>query len=232
MKNIIIAIDGHSSTGKSTLAKMLSKHYNFVHINTGSMYRAVTLNAIRKNIINLNDSPEKINEDVINKSVDSLRFEFRCNIENYYSIFLNDENIEDLIKLPDVTKFVSYVSKFKLLRSKIVYMQQQMGVEKSVVMEGRDIGSVVFPNADLKLFVTASIDIRAQRRYDELKRSGIDINYSDVYQNIKMRDYYDTTRKNSPLKKVEDAFLINNSSMTIDEQFKFVNDLIKKNKIF
>ena len=232
MKNIIIAIDGHSSTGKSTLAKMLSKYYSFVHINTGSMYRAVTLNAIRKKIINLNNSPEKINEDVLNKSVDSLRFEFRCNIENYYSIFLNDENIEDLIKLPDVTKFVSYVSKFKLLRSKIVYMQQQMGMEKSVVMEGRDIGSVVFPNADLKLFVTASIDIRARRRYDELINSGIDINYSDVYQNIKMRDYCDTTRKNSPLKKVEDAFLIDNSSMTIDEQFKYVNDLIKKNKIF
>ena len=153
MKNIIIAIDGHSSPGKSTLAKMLSKHYNFVHINTGSMYRAVTLNAIRKNIINLNDSPEKINEDVINKSVDSLRFEFRCNIENYYSIFLNDENIEDLIKLPDVTKFVSFVSKFKLLRSKIVYIQQQMGMEKSVVMEGRDIGSVVFKKANLKLYI-------------------------------------------------------------------------------
>ena len=169
---------------------------------------------------------------MLNKSVDSLRFEFRCNIENYYSIFLNDENVEDLIKLPDVTKFVSYVSKFKLLRSKIINIQQQMGRHKSVVMEGRDIGSVVFPNADLKLFVTASIDIRAQRRYNELKKSGIDINYSDVYQNIKMRDYYDTTRKNSPLKKVEDAFLINNSSMTIDEQFKYVNDLIKKYKIF
>jgi len=232
MKNIIIAIDGHSSTGKSTLAKMLSTYYNFVHINTGSMYRAVTLNAIRKKIINLNDSPEKINVEMLNKSVDSLRFEFRCDKENYYSIFLNDENVEGIIKLPDVTKYVSYVSKFKLLRSKIINIQQQMGRHKSVVMEGRDIGSVVFPDADLKLFITASIDIRARRRYNELKKSGIDINYSDVYQNIKMRDYYDTTRKNSPLKKVEDAFLVNNSSMTIDEQFKYVVDLIKKYKIF
>jgi cytidylate kinase len=226
-KKIIIAIDGYSSTGKTTLAKTLSTHLNYQHINTGAMYRAVTLNALRKNwIIDANGAKE-IKKDLIIQSLDYLQFEFIYNKNQSYQLHLNKENIDKEIKKPIVSKYVSFISTFPELRRKIVSIQQEMGKNGGVVMEGRDIGSVVFPSAELKLFITASVEIRAQRRYKELLDLGVKTELTEVVKNLEMRDFQDSNRKKSPLIQVEDAILIDNTSLSVLEQCDYILNLLK-----
>ena len=229
IKKIIIAIDGYSSTGKSTLAKMLSQSLGYKHINTGSMYRAVTLHAIRNHWIEDNKD-FKINQNLIVDSIDNLDLDFRFTTKNTCKMYMNNEDVDFELKNPLVSKYVSIISTYPLLRKKIVKIQQNLGQSKGVVMEGRDIGSVVFPNAEFKLFVTASPEVRAKRRYSELVKLGVKASISDVFQNLKMRDFSDSNRKNSPLIRVKDAILLDNTLLDIDEQFQYVMDLLK-NKI-
>lgn len=232
IKQIIIAIDGHSSTGKSTLAKMLSEHLDYVHINTGAMYRAVTLNAIRNNWIDVSLKKIKSEKNIID-SVDSLSFSFRRDQTNRYKIYMNNQDIEGDLKDPLVAEYVSVISTYPLLRQKIVKKQQLMGQSKGVVMEGRDIGSVVFPGAELKLFITASVNVRAERRFQELLNLGITVEFQDVLANLKKRDFSDSNRKDSPLMKVSDAVLIDNTFLNINQQFEYVLQLLEnKCKIF
>ena len=229
IRKIIIAIDGHSSTGKSTLAKMLSKHLMYKHINTGSMYRALTLHALRNNWID--DSRElKINKHKIIASIDDLNLDFNFDKLNMCRMCINSEDVEDLLKDPLVSKYVSIISAYPLVRKKIVTIQQGLGKLKGIVMEGRDIGSIVFPGAEIKLFITASLEVRAERRYQELLKLGIKTRFKDVLDNLKMRDFSDSNRENSPLICVEDAILIDNTSLNIDAQFNKVVELLK-NKI-
>ena len=230
MKKIIIAIDGHSSTGKSTLAKMLSKNLGYKHINTGSMYRAVTLHAIRNNWVSGDLESYSVNENLIIDSLDSLKFDFVFSQNYGYCLHLNGKNIEKDIKNPLVSQYVSLISTYYLIRKKIVSIQQKIGLDKGVVMEGRDIGSVVFPDAELKLFITASYSVRAKRRYEELLNIGIETTLEDVLINIQMRDKVDSNRKNSPLVQVKDAILIDNTFLDIQEQFDYVIRLLKEKK--
>tara|TARA_Y100000766_G_C18837235_1_gene571110 strand:+ start:359 stop:1063 length:705 start_codon:yes stop_codon:yes gene_type:complete len=226
-KKIIIAIDGYSSTGKTTLAKTLSTHLNYQHINTGAMYRAVTLNALRKNWIIDSNGAKEIKKDLIIQSLDYLQFEFIYNKNQSYQLHLNKENIDKEIKKPIVSKYVSFISTFPELRRKIVSIQQEMGKNGGVVMEGRDIGSVVFPSAELKLFITASVEIRAQRRYKELLDLGVKTELTEVVKNLEMRDFQDSNRKKSPLIQVEDAILIDNTSLSVLEQCDYILNLLK-----
>ena len=225
IENIIIAIDGHSSTGKSTLAKMLSKHLQYKHINTGLMYRALTLVALRNNWIECTSG--FINKAMIIKAVDDLEFDFVCNQLGEYKMHLHGEDVNNELKSLRVSKYVSIISKYSAVRRQIVKIQQQIGKCRGLVMEGRDIGSVVFPDADLKLFITASLEVRAKRRYDELLKLGIDTDINDVLENLKMRDFEDSHRKISPLICVEDAVLIDNTLLSIKEQFERVLGLLK-----
>ena len=227
IEKIIIAIDGYSSTGKTTLAKMLSKYLDYQHINTGAMYRAVTLHALRNNWILDSVGFEGIKKKSILKSLDLMKFEFIRKENQFYQIYLNNENIDNQIQDPLVAKYVSFVSRFPELRKKIVTVQQEMGRNGGVVMEGRDIGSVVFPSAELKLFITASLEVRAKRRYNELLSMGVNISYSKVLKNLETRDFQDSTRRNSPLVKVKDAILIDNTSLNTSEQFDYVLRLLK-----
>lgn len=227
IEKIIIAIDGYSSTGKTTLAKMLSKYLDYQHINTGAMYRAVTLHALRNNWILDSVGFEGIKKKSILKSLDLMKFEFIRKENQFYQIYLNNENIDNQIQDPLVAKYVSFVSRFPELRKKIVTVQQEMGRNGGVVMEGRDIGSVVFPSAELKLFITASLEVRAKRRYNELLSMGVNISYSEVLKNLETRDFQDSTRRNSPLVKVKDAILIDNTSLNTSEQFDYVLRLLK-----
>lgn len=226
-QKIIIAIDGYSSTGKSTLAKMLAQYFDYKHINTGAMYRAVTLYAIRNTWIDVS-SHKNHNKEMIIESINSLKFDFVLDSNKVYKIYMNNEAIDSELKSHMVSEYVSTVSTYPMVRKKIVHLQQKMGRLKGVVMEGRDIGSVVFPHAEIKLFITASSEIRAQRRYRELLQLGIESNLSDVLENLKMRDFLDSTRKNSPLKQVKDAILIDNTFMDVDDQFNLVVDLVER----
>jgi len=228
-KKIIIAIDGYSSTGKSTLARMLAKHFLYKHINTGSMYRALTLHALRNGWIRNFDH---IEQSKIIRSIDELKIDFRCDDKHGCVIYLNDENIETEIKKEDVSKYVSHISAYPLVRKKIIEIQQEIGSSRGVVMEGRDIGSVVFPSAEIKLFITASVSVRAGRRHKELVSLGIKSSLKSVLNNLKTRDHLDSNRKNSPLICVEDAILIDNTCLNIDDQFQLVTDLIKKKYTF
>ena len=220
MKKIIIAIDGESSSGKSTLAKALAKKLSFKHINTGSMYRAVTLLSLDRDIIS--------KEEYIIKMVSGLHFEFKL-INGNSNLFLNGLNIEKRIRSREVSDFVSQVSAIPELRRKIVKIQRKLGVKKGIVMEGRDIGSVVFPNAELKLFITANIDVRTNRRFNELLSSNISITKKDVLENLKKRDFLDKNRENSPLIKVKDSILIDNSELSVDQQIYIIINYLKKN---
>ena len=230
MKKIIIAIDGHSSTGKSTLASMLSNYLNYRHINTGSMYRAITLYALRNKLIIDLGVKSSINSDAIIHAADSINLEFKFDHDGVCKMYMNSEDVDYELKSPLVSKYVSQISTYPLLRQKIVKKQQIIGRSKGVVMEGRDIGSVVFPNAEVKLFITASIEVRAQRRYQELINLGVKTKLSEVLNNLEMRDFSDSNRKDSPLYQVNDAILIDNTSLTIDEQFNTVIELLDSKK--
>ena len=223
MKKIIIAIDGDSSSGKSTLAKALAKKISFKHINTGSMYRAVTHFALLNGLIN-ND---KLKTKEIIELTETLNFNFKI-INQKSSLFVNNINVEKKIKLPIVSNYVSQVSTIYDIRKKIVSVQREMGLEKGIVMEGRDIGSVVFPKAELKFFITADVNVRAERRYKELKSINIFIDKKDVIENIKQRDYIDKNRDHSPLIMCQDSILIDNSNLGIEDQIKIIIDYLKK----
>ena len=223
MKKIIIAIDGDSSSGKSTLAKALAKKISFKHINTGSMYRAVTHFALLNGLIN--DDKLKTNEII--KLTETLKFNFKI-INQKSFLFVNNINVEKKIKLPIVSNYVSQVSTIYEIRKKIVSVQREMGLEKGIVMEGRDIGSVVFPKAELKFFITADINVRAERRYKELNSINIFVDKKDVIENIKQRDNIDKNRDHSPLIMCKDSILIDNSNLGVEDQIKIIVDYIKK----
>ena len=223
MHKIIIAVDGFSSCGKSTLAKQLAKSLDYRFIDSGAMYRAVTLFLINNQIDIYNNS--EVAETLKNISID-----FRINPENHLQeTYLNGENIENELRLnPRIASIVSNVSAISEVRRFLVKQQQFMGNEKAIVMDGRDIGTVVFPNAELKLFITANPEIRAQRRYDELKSKGQFTSYEEVFANLQKRDYIDTTRDDSPLRKAEDAIELDNSNLSRDQQLEFALELAKR----
>ena len=227
MKKITIAIDGFSSTGKSTLAKQLAKHLGYVFVDTGAMYRAITYFAMQKGFVKSNFFDQ---ESLINslKSI-KLRFQFNETL-GYAEMFLNNQNIETAIRTIEVSSFVSTIAAVSEVRAKLVEQQQDMGRNKAIVMDGRDIGTVVFPDAELKIFMTANPDVRAQRRFDELHAKGDIITFDDVLKNVTKRDFLDTTRADSPLLKANDAIEIDNSDISREQQFemvlKLVNDII------
>ena len=224
MKKITIAIDGHSSTGKSTLAKKLAKHLNYIYVDTGAMYRAVTLFAMERNLV----SPTGVKSEELILLLDQISLQFKTNDLGLAEMYLNQVNVEKSIRTMAVSNCVSQVATVSQVRSKLVEQQQKMGLEKGIVMDGRDIGTVVFPFAELKLFMTASAETRAKRRYNELLERGDDITYEAVYKNVVERDEIDSTRAESPLLQAEDAIAIDNSNMTREEQFNVVLDLVNQ----
>ncbi len=215
MKKITIAIDGHSSCGKSTMAKDLAREVGYVYVDTGAMYRCVTLYALRHGLF----TDEGIQEEALRKAMPKIQITFRFNAEKGRpDTYLNGELVEDLIRSMEVSNHVSPIATLGFVREAMVAQQQQMGKDKGVVMDGRDIGTVVFPDAELKIFVTASAEVRAQRRYDELKGKGMEADYEEILKNVQERDYIDSHRAVSPLRKADDAIELDNSHMTIAEQ--------------
>jgi len=215
MKKITIAIDGHSSCGKSTMAKDLARTVGYVYVDTGAMYRCVTLYALRNGLF----TDDGINEEALRQQMDNIRISFRLNSETGRpDTYLNGELVENDIRTMEVSSHVSPIAALGFVREAMVAQQQQMGKDKGVVMDGRDIGTVVFPDAELKIFVTASAEVRAQRRYDELKGKGMEADYADILKNVQERDYIDSHREVSPLRQADDAILLDNSHMTISEQ--------------
>lgn len=224
-KKITIAIDGFSSTGKSTLAKQLAKELEYVYVDTGAMYRAVTFFAMQNGYIS-NDFFDK--ETLVNSlSAIKLHFEFNAEL-GFAEMFLNDENVELPIRTLEVSNFVSKIAEVSEVRAKLVEQQQSMGKNKGIVMDGRDIGTVVFPDAELKIFMTASPETRAQRRFDELVSKGQTVTFEQVLHNVQERDYIDTHRADSPLVKADDAIEIDNSYLTREEQFSLVLELVEE----
>lgn len=223
MNKITIAIDGFSSTGKSTVAKQIAEHLGYVYVDSGAMYRAITLFAMRNHFI---DSACFDREGLISKlSEIEIRFVFNKNL-GIAEVYLNGENVEKQIRTLEVSRFVSQVATIPEVRYQLVKQQQQMGKDKGVVMDGRDIGTVVFPYAELKIFMTASAKTRAQRRYQELINRGDEVNFEDVLHNIQERDYIDSHRKDSPLIKAEDAIEIDNSNLSLDAQLQKILQLV------
>ena len=215
MKKITIAIDGHSSCGKSTMAKDLAREVGYVYVDTGAMYRSVTLYALRNGLF----TDDGIKEDALRQQMPNIQISFKFNAETGRpDTYLNGELVEDKIRTMEVSSHVSPIATLGFVREAMVAQQQQMGKDKGVVMDGRDIGTVVFPDAELKIFVTASAEVRAQRRYDELKGKGMEADYDEILKNVQERDYIDSHREVSPLKKADDAIELDNSNMTIPEQ--------------
>ena len=224
-KKLIIAIDGYSSCGKSTFARAIAKELNYIFIDSGAMYRAVTLYCMRRNfigngILNITSIPEEL------KNI-HIEFVFNPDIAEYET-FLNSENIEREIRGIEVSAHVSRISQIPEVRSRMVELQRQIGVYKGIVMDGRDIGTVVFPDADLKIFMTALVEIRAKRRYDELKSKGIKVDFDEVRKNIIARDITDENRDISPLRRADDAIVLDNTRMTVEEQMTWVLRIIEK----
>lgn len=216
MKKITIAIDGYSSCGKSTMAKDLAREIGYIYVDTGAMYRSVTLFAMRNNLFNEDGS---IKTDELKSRMNEINISFKLNSETGRpDTYLNGELVEKEIRSMDVSARVSKIAALPFVREALVAQQQAMGKEKGIIMDGRDIGTVVFPDAELKIFVTASAEVRAQRRYDELKAKGMPADFDDILKNVKERDYIDSHRETSPLRKADDALELDNSHMTIEEQ--------------
>ncbi|MDN3723435.1 (d)CMP kinase [Aequorivita sp. SDUM287046] len=224
MKKITIAIDGYSSTGKSTVAKQLADHLGYVYVDSGAMYRAVTLYAMQHGII----SKDKFDIPELKEALPSIQLKFKK--EPHWEkarIYLNGNDVEDEIRNLEVSKFVSPIATIHEVRVKLVAQQQQFGLEKGVVMDGRDIGTVVFPEAELKIFMNASSVERAQRRLKELLDRGDSVTFNEILKNIEERDFIDTTREDSPLRKADDAIEIDNSEMNLEDQFHVALQLAK-----
>ena len=222
---ITIAIDGFSSTGKSTIAKLIAKKYNFIYVDTGAMYRAVALFAMQNNFIT-NDFMDQTNL-IKNLKEITLSFQFNMNL-GFAEMFLNNVNVEKEIRTLEVSQFVSKIATISEVRKKLVSEQQEMGKQGGIVMDGRDIGTVVFPNAHLKLFMTASADKRATRRYNELIAIGDNVSFEDILFNVQERDRIDSTRKDSPLIMADDAIEFDNSDMGITDQFDKICSVIDR----
>lgn len=216
MKKIVIAIDGYSSCGKSTMAKDLACEVGYIYVDTGAMYRAVTLFAMRNGVF---DADDNIDEARLKALLPDVKLTFKLNSETKLpEVCLNGECVERDIRTLEVSQHVSPIAALPFVREKLVEQQQAMGKEKGIVMDGRDIGTVVFPDAELKIFVTASAEIRAQRRFKELEAKGMPANFDEILQNVEQRDYIDTHRETSPLRQADDALVLDNSHLTIAEQ--------------
>lgn len=222
-KKITIAIDGHSSTGKSTVAKQLARKLGYIYVDTGAMYRAITYYAITSNCF----EEEVLNEKCLLSKLEDIHIEFKKEAKDDQAhVYLNGHSIENRIRGMEVSSKVSSVAQLPEVRKKLVEIQQRMGENKGIVMDGRDIGTVVFPEANLKLFMTASAEIRAKRRFNELKKTLPTISYKEVYNNVQERDEMDSNRTHSPLKMAEDAIKIDNSNLSQEEQFQMIIDLV------
>lgn len=223
-KKINIAVDGFSSSGKSTIAKGLAKELGYTYIDSGAMYRAVALFAIKRNWI----TKDNIDEESLKKQISDIKIRFKPNINGGQDTFLNDENVEKEIRSLEVANGASRVSTLGFVRRELVRQQQEMGKDKGIVMDGRDIGTVVFPDAEMKLFLTTSPAIRAKRRFDEMIARGDEAVYEEVLENVKERDLRDTTRTESPLIKADDAIELDNSEIGIEEQLKWALNMFNK----
>lgn len=222
-----IAIDGHSSCGKSTIAKSIAQKYGMRYIDTGAMYRAITLYFMRNDII----KNKKVDFALLSDSLDKITINFQFNSELKKSeTFLNNENVESIIRGFEVSDNVSIIAQIKEVREKLILLQKAIGKSKNVVMDGRDIGTKVFPDARLKLFVTAKAEIRAQRRFDELTVKGERVTFDEILQNLNERDDHDTNRDINPLMQAEDAVLIDNSALSIQDQNDLIDNLINTKK--
>jgi len=225
MKKITIAIDGYSSCGKSTMAKDLAREVGYIYIDSGAMYRAVTLYCLENKLF----TTEGIDMAKLEAAMPNIQISFQLNPDTGRPMtFLNGVNVEDSIRTMEVSNHVSPVAALPFVRETLVKLQQEMGKEKGIVMDGRDIGTAVFPDAELKIFVIASAEIRARRRYDELKSKGQEASFEGILANVKERDYIDQNREVSPLRKAEDAILLDNSNLTIEEQKRWLAEEFKK----
>lgn len=226
MKKITIAIDGHSSCGKSTMAKELARKLGYIYVDTGAMYRTVTLYAMRNNLFT---SDGEVMIDELQKKMSDIKVSFCLNKETGKpDACLNDEVVETVIRSIEVSNQVSKIAAIPFVREAMVDQQRRMGAEKGIVMDGRDIGTTVFPDAELKIFVTASAQVRAQRRFDELQQKGMPADFEEILKNVEERDYLDSHREVSPLRQAEDAILLDNSNMTIPEQNEWLIQQVEK----
>lgn len=226
MKKITIAIDGHSSCGKSTMAKELARKLGYIYVDTGAMYRTVTLYAMRNNLF---DSQGEVLTNELQKQMGNIKVSFCINKETGRpDACLNDECVENIIRSIEVSNHVSKIAAIPFVREAMVDQQRRMGAEKGIVMDGRDIGTTVFPDAELKIFVTASAKVRAQRRYDELQQKGMPADFDEILKNVEERDYIDSHREVSPLRQAEDAILLDNSDMTIPQQNEWLMQQVEK----
>lgn len=216
MSKIIIAIDGHSSCGKSTMAKALAQQVGYIYVDSGAMYRAVTLFALRHQLFNADGS---VQAEALQARMSDVKVHFKLDpATNLPVTYLNEERVEDEIRTLEVSQHVSPIAALPFVREAMTAAQQAMGEEKGIVMDGRDIGTAVFPHAELKIFVTASAEVRAQRRFDELQAKGLPASYEDILKNVQERDYIDSHREVSPLRQAEDALVLDNSHLTREEQ--------------
>ena len=216
MKKIVIAIDGHSSCGKSTMAKALARRIGYVYVDTGAMYRAVTLFALRHGMI---DAEGRVDEQTLEASMDQVKVSFTLNAETRIpETCLNGENVEHDIRGMEVSAHVSAIAALPFVRRVMEAQQKAMGRDKGIVMDGRDVGTVLFPDAELKIFVTATAEVRARRRYNELQAKGMDADYDEILKNVQQRDYIDSHREVSPLRKADDALELDNSNITLQQQ--------------
>lgn len=224
---MIIAVDGYSSTGKSTLAKDIARCYSIKYIDSGAMYRAVTLLAIREGYYD--PATRQLDEPGLRKALDSIHLDFSVDVAGGTQyLVMNGENVEDEIRRMEVSQSVSLISRYRLVRDQLVEKQRAFGQTGSLVMDGRDIGTVVFPRADVKIFMTASPEVRARRRYAELIAKGVEVDFVEVKKNVQERDYIDENREESPLRQANDAVVIDNSSLTREEQLERALEIIRQ----
>jgi CMP/dCMP kinase len=227
VKKVVVAIDGFSSCGKSTFAKLIAKELNYIFIDTGAMYRSVALFALRNKLVN----GKAIDTEVLVSKLKEVKISFKYSSDGKICTYLNNENVEEFIRGVEVSQLVSEISAIKEVRKFLVAQQQEMGREKGIVMDGRDIGTVVFPDAEIKIFMTASNEVRTKRRFDELTAKGIVVSIEDIRKNIEERDTMDINREESPLRKAVDAIELDNSCLTFEQQMEWFKRLLENRKL-